>query len=560
MKEIFSKHFRSIPNFGTSFLQLNKKNTYRFLFHCILSAFFLFSCNFKKNNLQVKMLLNLPSNEIVPVLSSSKNLLNLTTSSGTLYPAFSSTTTSYLVTLSNNTTSITVTPTLEDTNSTVKINGIVSNSGSPSPSISLNVGSNTITVEVISPDNTSQTYTINAFVVTDYLVKVNVSGLNGTLVVSNLSDSLNLTTNGTFAFPSSIANGSSYSVAIASKPSSQFCAITSAPNNNLPYGNISSADVTMNIQCNDGYLYNGTIYSTFPIPSIPTLNQLTTMAGAYPVKTPGSTNGVGTIARFNHPIAIATDGTFIYVADIFNSAIRKLEISTNTVTTIASSTGPHGIATDGIYVYFTSHNTHTIRRVSITGGTVQILAGTSGTSGNLNGLGTNSKFNTPTYLTTDGKNIYITDRGNNQIRRYTIATGIVTTLVSGLNYPNGITTDGFFLYIANSNSNNILKYDLNAGGSATVFATGLTNPYGLTMDGSSLYVFEGSGKSIKKISLSNPASVTTILSSVGYTDGNLTTTAQICIAGSNCDSSLTTDGVFLYVADRHNHSIRKIGP
>ncbi len=482
MKKIFLNHLRWILHFGTHFLQLDRSNTYNLLFFYLLIGVFLFDCNFKKNKPQVKTFLNLAGNEIVSTVSSSKNLLSLSTSSGTLYPAFSSTTTSYLVTLSQNTSSITVTPTLVDSTSTLKINGVVSTSGNPSGNISLNSGSNTIQIEVISTDNTSQIYTINAFVVTDYLVKVNVSGLNGTLVVSNLSDSLTLTTNGTFTFPSSIVNGNSYSVAIASKPSSQFCAITSAPNNNLPYGNISSADVTVTIQCNDGYLYNGTIYNTFPIPSIPSLNQLTTMAGAFPVSTTGSTNGVGTIARFNNPIAIATDGTYIYVADIFNSAIRKLEISTNTVTTIASSPGPHGIATDGIYVYFTSFNNHTIRRVSINGGSVLTLAGTTGTSGNVDATGTSSRFNTPTYLTTDGKNIYITDRGNNQIRQYSIATGVVTTLVSGLNSPNGITTDGNYLYIANSSSNNILKYDLNAGGSANIFATGLTDPYGLTME------------------------------------------------------------------------------
>lgn len=47
---------------------------------------------------------------------------------------------------------------------------------------------------------------------------------------------------------------------------------------------------------------------------------------------------------------------------------------------------------------------------------------------------------------------------------------------------------------------------------------------------------------------------------MGYTDGTLGSTAQICTSGNPCDSSLTTDGVFLYIADRYNHSIRKIGP
>ena len=394
--------------------------------------------------------------------------------------------------------------------------------------------------------------------VTNFLVKVNVTGLSGNLTVTNNADSLSLNTNGTFTFPTSIPNGNSYAVEITSKPTAQFCAITSAPNNNLPYGNIS-ADVTISIQCETGYLYNGTVYQTFPIPSIPSLNQLTTMAGAYPTSTTGNTDATGTAARFDNPIAIATDGANIYVADIFNNAIRKVKIADNSFSTLATSTGPHGIATDGIYVYVTSFNTHVINRVPVGGGAVQTIAGVLNTSGNINNQGTLARFDTPTYLTTDGKNVYITDRGNNQIRKYSIATGVVTTLVTGLNAPNGITNDGNYLYIANTSANNIMRYDLNLGGAATVFATGFNAPYGLAMDGSNLYVFEGAGKTIKKIIIAT-VSVSTLISSVGYTDGNLGTTAQICVAASPCDSSMTTDGIFLYIADRHNNSIRKIGP
>ena len=495
---------------------------------------------------------------VTRVLSNINDLSGLTISQGTLYPVFSAATTSYLITLSSGTASMTVTPTALDPLATIKVNGITVLSGSATGNIPLVTGSNSISIVVTAQDGTTKTYSLDAVVVTNFLVKVNVTGLSGNLTVTNNADSLSLNTNGTFTFPTSIPNGNSYAVEITSKPTAQFCAITSAPNNNLPYGNIS-ADVTISIQCETGYLYNGTVYQTFPIPSIPSLNQLTTMAGAYPTSTTGNTDATGTAARFDNPIAIATDGANIYVADIFNNAIRKVKIADNSVTTLATSTGPHGIATDGIYVYVTSFNTHVINRVPVGGGAVQTIAGVLNTSGNINNQGTLARFDTPTYLTTDGKNVYITDRGNNQIRKYSIATGVVTTLVTGLNAPNGITNDGNYLYIANTSANNIMRYDLNLGGAATVFATGFNAPYGLAMDGSNLYVFEGTGKTIKKIIIAT-VSVSTLISSVGYTDGNLGTTAQICVAASPCDSSMTTDGIFLYIADRHNNSIRKIGP
>ena len=87
-------------------------------------------------------------------------LSGLSLSSGTLSPAFGSNTTSYTATVTNATTSITVTPTVTDNNATVKVNGTTVASGSASGNISLSVGSNTITTVVTAQDGTTtQTYT-----------------------------------------------------------------------------------------------------------------------------------------------------------------------------------------------------------------------------------------------------------------------------------------------------------------------------------------------------------------------------------------------------------------
>lgn len=529
-----------------------------FFFQLVLTSLFL-GCGFDKPK-SIPFFFQLPSEEGTPeqpILSTGNELSNILPSLGTLYPPFSPTTSSYTLTLSNGTGSVQITPTASDTEASITVNGMSVNSGSTSPSIALQSGQNTITIIVRAQNGTERTYTVLANVVSDYLAKVNLTGLSGEIRVRCNSDELSLNTDGVFAFPSSLPNASNYAVEILSKPNTQFCAITTSPNNNLPYGTISNADVILGIECKNGYLYNGTIYQTYPVPTIPSLNQLSTMAGSFPTRESGFVDDVGFAARFDNPIAIATDGTHIYVADIFNSRVRKLNISTREVSTLATSPGPHGIATDGIYVYVTSHSNHIINRIPVGGGTAFTIAGS--VSGNTDGVGTLARFNVPTYLTTDGVNVYITDRGNDQIRKYSIATGEVTTLVTGLSDPNGITTDGDYLYIANTSANNILKYDLKLGGPSTIFAGGLTSPYGLTMDGENLYVFEGTGKSIKKIVLSS-GTISTLISSVGYQDGLLSGAAQICSTLSPCDSSLTTDGNFLYISDRHNHSIRKIGP
>jgi len=95
------------------------------------------------------------------VLSADASLSVLTMSQGALMPAFSSSVYAYSVTVENNVSALTVTPTASDTNATVKVNSTTVSSGATSYNIALSAGTNTITVEVTAQDGTStQTYTV----------------------------------------------------------------------------------------------------------------------------------------------------------------------------------------------------------------------------------------------------------------------------------------------------------------------------------------------------------------------------------------------------------------
>jgi hypothetical protein len=94
-------------------------------------------------------------------LSSDATLSSLGISSGTLTPAFASGTTSYTDSVANSVSSVTVTPTTNQANATVKVNGVAVTSGSSSGAITLNVGSNAITTLVTAQNGTTtKTYTI----------------------------------------------------------------------------------------------------------------------------------------------------------------------------------------------------------------------------------------------------------------------------------------------------------------------------------------------------------------------------------------------------------------
>ena len=99
-------------------------------------------------------------------ISNNANLSSLSISSGTLSPSFSAATTTYTSSVANTITSITITPSRQNSGATIyaRVNGGTYSwvtSGSPSNSLNLNLGSNTIDVRVTAQDGTTiKTYTI----------------------------------------------------------------------------------------------------------------------------------------------------------------------------------------------------------------------------------------------------------------------------------------------------------------------------------------------------------------------------------------------------------------
>ncbi|BFM42158.1 hypothetical protein CFS9_07990 [Flavobacterium sp. CFS9] len=98
-----------------------------------------------------------------PKKSNVATLSNLSSSDGTLDPVFSSETTDYKVRVSNEVSSIKVTPVATNANAAIKVNGLTEYSGIPSDRIDLIEGENTIGIEVTAEDGTVKKYSISVF-------------------------------------------------------------------------------------------------------------------------------------------------------------------------------------------------------------------------------------------------------------------------------------------------------------------------------------------------------------------------------------------------------------
>jgi sugar lactone lactonase YvrE len=200
--------------------------------------------------------------------------------------------------------------------------------------------------------------------------------------------------------------------------------------------------------------------------------EVTTVAGAAGIR--GSSDGVGGVARFNNPkgIALAPDGT-LWIADSGNHILRTISAD-GSVRTVAGVAGVPG-STDGIgtaarfnslqgvvvasdgFIYVADYGNNAIRRCD-KNGNVKTLAGSPiGVAGFADGKGTGVLFNNPTSVAIDGRGIvFVADAGNAVIRAVQLD-GTVTTVAgypghfitkdgigpdAGFTAPVGITADG----------------------------------------------------------------------------------------------------------------------
>lgn len=184
----------------------------------------------------------------------------------------------------------------------------------------------------------------------------------------------------------------------------------------------------------------------------------------------GSVDGIGTLASFNTPQGITTDGVNLYVTDINANNIRKIVIATGAVSTLATMSVPRGITTDGTNLYVASTGCNCIAKVVIATGAVSTFAG-SGSFGSADGTGVNSTFWAPYGVVSDGVNLYVADQSNQRIRKIVIATAVVSTVAGGgatgsadgplagasFRNPWALTTDGTHIYVADTDNNKIRK-------------------------------------------------------------------------------------------------------
>ncbi len=211
---------------------------------------------------------------------------------------------------------------------------------------------------------------------------------------------------------------------------------------------------------------------------------ITTVAGTGTALYNGD-NILATLANIAWPAGITFDSTGnLFIADSNNSRIRKITMGTGMITTVAGNgtayfggdngpatsamlDGPNDVAFDaaGLNMYIADMGNNRVRKVNLTTGVITTVAGDNIDPCGLDKFGdplpcyiedgvpaTSSMLISPAAVLLDAAgNLYIADSENNRVREVNPTTQVITTATAGLGMPMALAMDaGGDLYIADA--------------------------------------------------------------------------------------------------------------
>jgi DNA-binding beta-propeller fold protein YncE len=305
----------------------------------------------------------------------------------------------------------------------------------------------------------------------------------------------------------------------------------------------------------------------------------------------GLTTFMSTLGVIN---ALVCTQRTIFVADSGNNCIREISEDAGYVSTIAGTStagfqdgysplfdAPQGVAVspDGSLLYIADMGNSRIRKLNIQSGFVTTLAGNgigafSGGIGYRDGKGTSALFSYPSHvaITPDGSILYAADNGK-MVRSIITSSGQTSTITgsAGTGFQDGaaatakfgqimavcVSPDGKTVFVADWGNGAVRAVNLQTRVVSTLARFG--SPFGLSvsLDGAILYVSDQLSNCIRKVNTASSI-VSTLSGSCGSMIGSKDGAYYAARFYSPSGISLSIDGLTLFVADYGNSAIRAI--
>ncbi len=291
-----------------------------------------------------------------------------------------------------------------------------------------------------------------------------------------------------------------------------------------------------------------------------------------------SNNIPATTAALSDPAGVGLDGAGnLYITNVGNGHIHKVDASTGLIRSLTQLNVPTAVAADSAgNLYIAEFGASRVRKVAAVTGVLSIVAGTGVAGFNGDGIAaTGAALNSPHAVALDAAgNLYIADTYSHRIRKVDASTGLISTVAGNgtvgfsgdgaaataaqLNTPLGLAVDGADnLYISDYGNNRVRKVNAQTGRISTIATVAASWPVGVAVDGVGNVYFADSGYSVvRKVNILGQVSIVAGISgSTGFSgDGAAATGARL--TGPN---GVAVDSAGnLYIGDFGNNRVRKV--
>ena len=233
---------------------------------------------------------------------------------------------------------------------------------------------------------------------------------------------------------------------------------------------------------------------------------------------------VRTIGVGHQPDAISSDGTHVWVANANDNSVTELNASDGSlVQNIGVGQDPAGISSDGTHVWVTNYNGHSVLELNTSDGTI---------AGQINP----PPIFGPTAVSSDGTHVWVTDVQRNIMAEYnTSDLSRVQTIPTGTS-PTAISSDGTRVWVSNYGDSTVTEVNASDGSVLQTIPVG-ASPDGIWSDGTHVWVANFYGNSVTELNASDGSTARTI-SVGGQPDAVDSDGARVWVANS-ADSTVT---------------------
>ena len=242
---------------------------------------------------------------------------------------------------------------------------------------------------------------------------------------------------------------------------------------------------------------------------------------------------------FNHPLAIAVDGTHVWVANYGGGSVTELNASDGSwERTLYGFNEPGRIAADGTHVWVPNSGGGSVTELNASDGSwVRTLSG--GSYG----------FNVPWAIAVDGTDIWVANQGGSVTGLNASDGSWVRTLFGGsygFKRPTAIAVDGGHVWVANNHGDSVTELNASDGSWVRTLFGGsyrFNAPWAMAVDSTHVWVTNWFGDSVTELNASDGSWVRTLFGG-SY--------------GFNVPYAIAVDGTHVWVANSSGNSVTEL--